>query len=173
MDLTKPAPAPAVAPFVRSAYNYDMDPVSRVTALYCLDDSRAQQQFKDECDINTIVRRFGLTGELPENVRMPVEGDFTAVTDYQTALNLIIAADEGFMQLPAEVRAEFNNDPAKLVSFCSDPANLDRARALGIARPAPTPPDPVIVRLSPDSGPPSASPGAPPPPPPPKGGNAQ
>ena len=40
------------------------------------------------------------------------------------------------MTMPADVRARFNNDPALFVDFCSDEANLDEMRKLGLAVPA-------------------------------------
>ena len=52
-------------PFVRNPYNYDMAAVSQETGLKCQDPSLAQQHMKDECDINVIVERFGVTGQLP------------------------------------------------------------------------------------------------------------
>lgn len=120
------------APFVRSPYNYDTASASSESGLVCDDPSLAQQNFKDECDINVIVRRFGVTGQLPSNVRMPSYGDFTGVTDYQSALNSVLAARDSFMSLPAEVRSRFSNDPALFVDFCSDPANRDEALKLGL-----------------------------------------
>ena len=48
--------------FCRSEYNYDRDKVSEETGLNCKDLSLAKQSFADECDINNIVKRFGLTG---------------------------------------------------------------------------------------------------------------
>lgn len=122
-------------PFFRTAYNYDTDAVSRETALVCDDPSLAVQSEADECDINTIVRRFGLTGVLPSGVRAPTYGDFTGVSDYREALEAIEAADESFYSMPADVRSRFQNDPARFVDFCSDPANLDEARRLGLAPP--------------------------------------
>lgn len=118
--------------FVRNPYNYDADEVSEETGLKCEDESLAVQSEKDEADINTIVRRFGLTGQLPENVRMPQYGDFTGITDYQTALNTVIAADEAFMTMPAEIRQRFNHDPQEFVEFCLDANNLEEARKLGL-----------------------------------------
>jgi phage internal scaffolding protein len=118
--------------FVRSQYNYDMDSVSKETALECLDESKAQQHQRDESDINTIVKRFGLTGELPENVRMPQYGDFTGITDYQGALNAVKEAEYSFMQFPAEIRSRFNNDPEEFVAFCLDDRNRKEAEELGL-----------------------------------------
>lgn len=118
--------------FLRTPYNYDTMQVSNETGLECLDPSLAQQHAKDESDINTIVRRFGLTGELPNGVRAPQYGDFTEATDYHTALNAVIAANNSFMQLPAEVRARFNNDAGAFVDFCSDEKNRAEAKSLGL-----------------------------------------
>lgn len=119
-------------PFIRSAYNYDTEVASDETGLDCPDPSLAQQNQKEEADINTIVKRFGLTGELPQNVRMPQYGDFTEVTDYQTALNAVKQANEAFMEMPAEVRSRFENDPEKFVDFCLDPNNREEAKKLGL-----------------------------------------
>lgn len=145
-----------IAPMVRTPYNYDGDAVSRETGLACADPTRAQQQFKDDSDINTIVKRFGLTGQLPDNVRTPVEGDFTSVSDYHTAMNVVRRSQEAFMEMPADVRARFSNDPGKFMAFVNDKNNLDEARKLGIAVPAPTPapaPEPMLVRVVPDPAP--------------------
>lgn len=119
--------------FLRSAFNYDTDMVSEETGLRCEDPSKTQQNQRDEADINTIVRRFGLTGQLPENVRIPQYGDFTGVTDYQTALNAVKAAETAFMVLPADLRAKFDNDPHLYVEFCTNPDNADELVKLGLA----------------------------------------
>lgn len=123
--------------FVRTPYNYDGDAVSRISGLACPEVTRAQQQFRDECDINTIVERFGLTGELPVGGRMPTYGDFRLVTDFHTAMQAVRESQEMFMQLPGLVRERFGQDPAKFVDFCLDPANLEECRKLGLAPPAP------------------------------------
>lgn len=122
-------------PFIRTPFNYDMSVVSDETALFCDDPSLAVQAERDETDINTIVYRFGLTGHLPQGVRAPSYGDFTGVSDYRSALDLIEQADDAFMSLPAEVRARFQNDAARFVDFCSDERNADEMRSLGLLIP--------------------------------------
>lgn len=122
--------------FFRTPFNYDRDDVSRETGLICDDPSLAVQSERDECDINTIVKRFGLTGELPSGVRRPSYGDFVGVSDYREALEVIQQADDSFMTMPADVRARFKNDPALFVDFCSDEANIEEMRKLGLAVPA-------------------------------------
>ena len=120
-------------PFFRTPYNYDRDAVSDETGLRCEDESLAQQSFKDECDINVIVKRFGLTGTMPESVQTPVYADFTdLVTDYHSAMDLVLRADEAFMSLPAAVRVTFNNDAGAFVDFCSDAKNAEKMRELGL-----------------------------------------
>lgn len=134
--------------FIRNPFNYDRNKASVSSGLSCSDEHRTDQSFIAECDINTIVDRFGITGQLPENVRTPLEGDFSEVTDYQTAINMVIAADVAFAEMPSRVRERFNNDPARFVAFASDPANLDECRKLGLANPPAREPAPITVRLA-------------------------
>lgn len=127
---------PVSKPFIRTAWNYDRDGASVVSGVSEFPPTMAQQQFAEECDINTIVERFGLSGQLPVAARMPTYGDFTGVSDFQSAMQAVRSAEESFMAMPGSVRERFGHDPAKFVDFCSDPANLEEARKLGLAVPA-------------------------------------
>lgn len=129
---------------IRLPFAYDVDAASDESAITCEDPSLAVQSERDECDINTIVYRFGLGHPLPQGVRTPTYGDFVGVSDYQSALHAIMEADEAFYSMPAEVRKRFNNEPAAFVEFCSDPANLDEMRKLGLA--VPLEPSPLQAR---------------------------
>jgi phage internal scaffolding protein len=119
-------------PFLRTPYNYDVDKVSDETGLVCPEFTLAQQNFKDECDINYIVRQFGLTGELPGKPLSPQYGDFTGVLDYHSAVNAVLAAQDDFMELPAQLRSRFNNDPAELIDFLANEENREEATKLGL-----------------------------------------
>jgi hypothetical protein len=119
-------------PFLRTPYNYDTDAASNESGLHCEDASLAQQHFKDECDINNILRQFNITGLLPEGALTPRYGDFTGIGDYHTALNRVIAAEDEFMSLPATLRARFENDPAQLIEFLDNPENKNEAIKLGL-----------------------------------------
>lgn len=126
---------------VRNPYNYDRDAVSRETGLQCDDVTLTKQSFKDECDINQIVDRFLKTGALPENVAVPQFGDFDTVNDYQSALAIVMAADEAFMSFPHDFRARFSNDPAQFIEFVHNPANREECIKLGlIEKPLDNPP---------------------------------
>lgn len=131
-----------VNPELRSGFNYDRDRVSLETGLRCEDPSLAKQSFADECDINTIVRRFNLTGQLPEGVHAPTYQDFEGVWDFQSAMNAVREAQESFDAMPAGIRARFHNDPQEFVEFCSMEENRAEAEKMGlvVARPPETPP---------------------------------
>jgi phage internal scaffolding protein len=119
-------------PFLRTAYNYDTNAASNESGLACEEPSLTQQHFKDETDINNILRQFNVTGLLPENALSPRYGDFTGINDYQSALNAVIAAEDGFMALPADLRARFSNNPEELINFLDNPENKDEAIRLGL-----------------------------------------
>lgn len=150
-------------PRVRTPFNYDRNAASVASGLSCSDESRTQQQFKDECDINTIVKRFGLGYEMPEGVRMPTYGDFTGIDNFHDACAAIAQAHESFDQLPAHVRAHFNNDTGRFVDFIGDDKNRDQAIQLGlvpapVATPPAAPANPTNFTPAPV---PAASPAAP------------
>lgn len=144
--------------FIRSFGNYDGDQVSVETGLVCLEESLAIQSAEEEANINTIVRRFGLTGELPDDVRMPVSGDFTGLPDFHGAMNMVRAAQEEFMRVPADIRARFGNDPQVLMAFLEDDSNRDEARKLGFLKAPDVVPEPLAVRVVPPSGTPEGGP---------------
>jgi len=119
-------------PFIRNPFNYDTNAASDESGLRCEDASRTQQHFKDETDINNILRQFNITGQLPTKAMSPRYGDFTGIGDYHSALNQVIAAETEFMTLPAQLRARFDNDPQELIEFLNNPENKDEAMKLGL-----------------------------------------
>lgn len=123
---------------LRTPYNYDVNMASTMTALRCNEPTMAQQQYRDECDINTIMRRFSVTGELPTTGAIPRYEDYTGVVnDYQTAMNALIEADKVFASLPSQVRRRFENDPQQFLEFCTDENNREEAIRLGLTEPKP------------------------------------
>lgn len=126
--------------------------------LKCLDPSRAKQEFKEDSDINTILKRFGITGKLPSNVRMPMYGDFSDVNSFHQAVNAIAAANESFSAMPAHVRSRFQNDPERFVQFCLDDGNRAEAVKLGLVPDVPLKDGPQ-GRVEAPSGAPAPAPG--------------
>lgn len=126
------------------------------------DEGLTQQQFKDDCDINNIMKRYQATGVITHvNGRQPEFGDFSNPIDFQSALNTVIEAEELFADLPATIRDRFANDPKELLMFMADEANREEAIALGIVKAPEKEPEPTKVRVVADDT-------APPPPPQPK-----
>lgn len=129
---------------VRVVGIYDADAVSTENALINIDESLTHQEFKDECDINTIIDRFGI-GENPITEQKWVTNvDIAdAPDDYMSVMNQLNEARDQFMSLPAKVRTQFENDPAKFVDFVSNSDNVDDMIRMGLAtkRPDPTPSD--------------------------------
>lgn len=112
---------------------------------HCGDVSRTHQSFKDECDINVVMRRYANNGQFPNtNPMQPTYGDFTNSTDYLQARLQVGEAMDEFMQLPSAVRAACDNDPAKFLDMCADPERLEELQDLGLAeRSVPPVLDPV------------------------------
>lgn len=94
-----------------------------------------KQAFRDECNVNTIMRKYQKTGLLPHvDAHKGFYGDFTDVQDYQTSLNQVMAANDMFGSLPSSLRARFGNDPAQFLHFVGNPANRDEMRSLGLLK---------------------------------------
>lgn len=126
---------------LRSPFNYVRVP----TLVNCTkEEDRAVQSQREEADINVIMRRFGVTGVLPEGTRMPVWGqDWPEGFDFRYAQDLIAAGRDAFMALPAEVRSKFSNDPALFIDFCSDEVNRAQLEKWGFITPKAAPVEPV------------------------------
>ena len=126
---------------VKHPYKYDRDGNSKATGLRCIDESLSIQSEKDNCDINLIVKRFGVTGVVPQTLRQPLEGDYSGVYDFRTAMDAVVEARTTFDALPAAIRARFQNDPQLFLEFCSDKENLEEMRKMGLAVPEVVPPE--------------------------------
>lgn len=109
-QLTKPV-------FFKTPWNHDTDAETKESAADFTDiPTLTQQHQSEEADINTIVKRFGITGQLPTVPMPPSVQDFEEVFDMQDAMNAVAAAKNSFLQLPAEVRDAFGHDPLKFVN---------------------------------------------------------
>lgn len=116
--------------------------------------TRAKQEFAKECDIHVILAQYRGGQPISHlNSRQATYGDFSTAPDYMEALHAVQAAEDDFMALPATTRARFENNPANLLRFTSDPENQQEAYDLGLAEkpdedPAipspPQPPEPVV-----------------------------
>lgn len=114
-------------------------------------ESMTKQSFKDECDINNIMKRYEKDLLLEHVNRFQGRfGDFTGAVEYHEACNIVMRAEEMFMALPATVRARFENDPAAFLAFATDEKNKEELYNMGLAiRPKasdnPPPPAPPLA----------------------------
>ena len=105
----------------------------RTYAFKTTGESMTQQQFKAECDVNNILAKYKRTGMLTHIQKHQGNfGDFSSIEDYQTSLGKLMQAQQSFESLPSELRARFENDPAKLIDFLSDERNNAEAVKLGL-----------------------------------------
>lgn len=131
--------------YCRTKFNYDRDQASLDSSLYTdpdENDGKTQQQFVEEADINTIVNNFLKTGEMPDNVKLPQYIDYEGVFDFQTAMNTMLDAEQNFMQIPAKIRAQFENDPQQFLEFAANPENKGKLHEMGFLREDYKPPEP-------------------------------
>ena len=130
----------------REQYDEEADRIERErTDIKCEDESLTQQQFKDDADLNKVVKRYGITdGSLIPMAADPrYYGDFTESPEtLGEAIERVNTATERFNQLPAEVRKKFDNNPAKLYEFVTDTKNAEEAVKLGLLKTNKTPEEP-------------------------------
>lgn len=142
-----PADGPIAARFnYRHQYDDARDAIERAASdSYNTEPSMTMQHFTEDADINITLKRFGVTDGsiLPAldlaNVDPRWYGDFTDAVDLKTALDRMRTAEQHFMQLPAELRAMFNNNWSDLATWMENPANIDKAIELKLLTRAPAP----------------------------------
>lgn len=94
--------------------------------------SRTHQSFKEECDINNIVKKAEKAGFFPPQLEQQY-GDFSDPVDFREAMELVLHAEEQFSSLPANVRARFGNSPEAFLEFATDANNAEELVRLGLA----------------------------------------
>lgn len=110
--------------------------------------TKTKQSFKEECDINNIVKKYDKGRGLLTHVNHAIAqyGDFTEKNEYQDALNLLNQSRDNFAKIPSEIRRQFDNDPGEFLEFAGNPANLDKMVEMGLAI-KPTPIKETITKV--------------------------
>lgn len=119
----------------REQWDEERDQLEReLTDIDTGPETATQQQFKDDVNINVMMKRMGITdGNLPPAATDPrYFGDFTDVGDFRDNLDRVRDATQRFNALPAALRSRFNNDPATLFNFVMDSANAEESVKLGL-----------------------------------------
>lgn len=120
--------------------------------------SMARQSEAKMADINQIMAKYEKTGVLPLNTKEGFFADVSTVGDYREAIERVEKADTYFMQVPAKIRKQFDNDPAKFLDFVSDPSNMEEIESMGligdsigVVEPAPVLEEPVAAPEAPQA----------------------
>lgn len=119
-----------------------------------------KQAFKEQCDINFIVKQHASTGVWSHlNPVAPTYGDNTGAEDLQGSIQAVRDAQAEFDALPATVRALAGNNPVQLLEMLGDEDAFAELVAVGLPvedrAPAQPPAAPPGGSPSPPSGPPS------------------
>lgn len=117
------------------------------------EEGRTKQSFKDDCDINFIVKKYVKSGQMPYIRENGVYADHTA-TDLFESMQIVAKSKTMFEELPAAIRNRFENDPVKFLEFTEDPTNQDEMIDLGLATRTPVV-DPQKVEVVNASPPPN------------------
>lgn len=92
-----------------------------------------EQHHKDDCDINSIMSKFASN---PSAIFADPSAfnysDVSEHVDYHSALNFVRRIDDMFIQIPADIREKFDNDPEKFVDFMNDENNISALQDMGI-----------------------------------------
>lgn len=107
--------------------------------------SMTDQQFRSECDINSILARYQITGTLPSRSD-GFYGDFSNVGDFAKINQTVKKATDSFLALPSSIRERFGNNVESFYAFVSDPTNENECRTLGLLPPT-TESQPSVVDL--------------------------
>lgn len=125
--------------------------------------SLTKQSFREECDINHMIKTFQSSGTMPAiNGRLPGYGDFSQIGDFHSALNQVHEANTAFAAFPSEIRKRFGNKAQNMLNFLSDSENDEEARELGLIAPLPESEQKTVV--TPHDAPSNTKPEAPAPP---------
>jgi len=140
--------AGATLPRIRSAYDG-----SRVSVpLVCTSaEDRTQQSFKDECNINVLMKRYEKTGILPQGRDVPMQYADVSALDFQSSMDRVALVRGVFSQLDARTRLRFENDPEQMLAFVADPANVKEAVKLGLLPKAAVKEEPKVPDVKPGS----------------------
>lgn len=131
---------------IRSRYALG-DPVK---GLEFVQPSLTQQQFKDECEIESLLKAHNLgqvMGILNNHQRQPLYGDVSDIPDFHVSQNHVARATEYFQGLPSDVRAQFNNNLAEFLTTLNDPSAREALTDMGVLKKAANPaPDKADVQ---------------------------
>lgn len=98
-------------------------------------ESMTEQSHGNSVEIHHILKKYRAQGIdlFNDNVLANwwQEVNLVDAPDFQEAQNMIARANELFMQVPSDIRADFDNDPGQFIEFMSDPENREEIEEYG------------------------------------------
>lgn len=118
---------------IRNPYTKGLDTSTKIKTP-----SLTKQVFRDECDINKIVKSFTETGQpiTHLNHSEPQYGEVPSTT-YHESMNIVRDAEAAYADLPADVAEEFSS-PREFYEFTQEAANVPRMHEMGLMSPSAT-----------------------------------
>lgn len=126
------------------------------------DEDKTDQSFKEECDINAIMKQYEEYGVIEHLNRLEPQWVDVPDFDFHESMELIREAREKFEALPASLRERFANDPHNFLEFFTREENRAEGERLGLLTPKPKPaaenpaPSPAAAATPPAATPPEA-----------------
>lgn len=117
-------------PQFKTPYNHDTNFESDRTAWYSTEPSLTKQEFKDDVDINVIIKRALATGEPPPMALPEHFADIPERISHFEMASKVAEANALFYELPAEKRAVFQNDPTRWADQVLDALDRGDVKAL-------------------------------------------
>lgn len=91
--------------------------------------SLTDQQFKDDCSIEGIVKRYGILP--PPNIPC-IDADVSDIGDFAECMEKVQAGLDHFNDLPSDIRKRFGNDPKAFFAWINNPENVAEAVRTGL-----------------------------------------
>ena len=118
---------------IRSRYNLG----APEKGLDFLKPSLTQQQFKDECEIESLLKAHNLSqvmGIVNNHGQNPIFADVSDIPDFAESQNHISLAREYFESLPSSVRSHFDNSLPQFLASLNNPDAREALVSLGILK---------------------------------------
>ena len=130
---------------IRSRYALG-DPVK---GLEFTQPSLTQQQFKDECEIESLLKAHNLSqvmGIVNNHGQQPLYGDVSDIPDFHDAQNHVARATEYFEGLSSDVRSRFNNSLSEFLTTLNNPDAREALTEMGVLKAADKAADNTVVQ---------------------------
>lgn len=108
----------------------------RVQRDCTVENPRTVQAFREECDVNYILRKYPVQSAMDHFRAYSREYQEIEAGDFHEAVEIQRRAQEMFEELPAQLRHRFHQDPGEFLRFVQDSKNGPELIELGLREPS-------------------------------------